>query len=355
MYVSVQWLRGLAAAMVVYFHATLMVQEHIDPTIQAATLGAAGVDLFFVISGFIMATTTGNSQGRRSADVRQFLFRRFVRVMPMYWGATGAKLAIVLAMPHLALHSTITVPYVLSSLMLVPMANNDGHVMPLLVVGWTLSYEAFFYITFALSMGTRLGAVRLTTFVFALFALLGTFLPLATWADPLSLLSPLLLEFLFGMWIAAALKTKLTLSTSVAVLCAFFAMACLGATSMLSPESCYQYRTVLWGVPSALFLLSVVVLEQKRGHIKETFFRLLGDASYSTYLVHCFTLPLVGRVFAKLVSVGVLLPNAVMVLTGIAVSLASGVVIHLYLERPLLERLRGLWPTPSTANMRAAP
>lgn len=353
MYVSVQWLRGLAAAMVVYFHATLMVREHVDPTIQAATLGAAGVDLFFVISGFIMATTTGNAVAGKPPDMWQFLFRRFVRVMPMYWGATGVKLAIVLAMPHLALHSTVTVPYVISSLLLVPMANEDGHMTPLLVVGWTLSYEAFFYITFALTMGTRFGAVRLTTFLFALLTLLGALFPLAKWADPLSLLSPLLLEFLFGMWIAVALKRKKTPTPSVAMLCIMLAVAALCATALLPSVWCYQYRTALWGVPSALFLLGVVAIEQRRGCIKETVLRLLGDASYSTYLVHCFTLPLVGRVFAKLVSGGLVLPNAVMVVTGIAVSLVAGVVIHLYLERPLLERLRGLWPIRSTSDTSA--
>lgn len=353
MYVSVQWLRGLAAAMVVYFHATLMVREHIDPTIQAATLGAAGVDLFFVISGFIMATTTGNPHGGRPLDVRRFLFRRFVRVMPMYWGATGAKLAIVLAMPQLALHSTVTIPYVLSSLMLVPMMNNDGQMTPLLVVGWTLSYEAFFYITFALTMGTRLGAVRLTTIIFSFFAVFGALLPVTTWADPLSLLSPLLLEFLFGMWIAAALKKNRVPSTFVAAMCAVLAAAGFWATSLLPSIWCYNYRTALWGVPSAAFLLGAVVIEQKHGRIKEKFFRLLGDASYSTYLVHCFTLPAIGRIFAKGVSAGLVVPNALMIITGIVLSLAAGILVHLYIERPLLERLRALWPEQPTSAVGA--
>ena len=141
---SIQYLRGIAALMVVLLHVR----------VQLGRMGyggywpeflMAGVDIFFVISGFIMWVTTFDG----STTPWQFLFRRFVRIIPVYWLLTTTTVAVMLVAPSAVQSGRFDSIHVLSSYLFIPTVHPlTGMMEPVLIPGWTLNYEMFFYIIF---------------------------------------------------------------------------------------------------------------------------------------------------------------------------------------------------------------
>jgi exopolysaccharide production protein ExoZ len=122
---SIQVLRGVAAVMVVLFH------------VLGFQIGSAGVDIFFVISGFIMFHTNREVFGHAGAAIL-FLKRRILRVAPLYWLCTAFALWPKTELKTLA-----------ASVLFVPVRSGDGSIHTVLAPGWTLNFEMFFYIVFA--------------------------------------------------------------------------------------------------------------------------------------------------------------------------------------------------------------
>ena len=197
----IQSLRGIAALAVVWHHATNQVAG------MAAFVpwgfGVSGVDVFFVISGFIMVVTTWD----RRITPTEFWRRRFLRVVPLYWLLTLAMVAIALAAPSLFKSLKVAPATLLESLLFVPHFSQSfpGNVWPLLVPGWTLNFEMFFYVVF----GTLLvlpRTARMQTLVAALVGLvaIGTLLGPFENAAAQTYTHPMLLEFaggaLLGAW-----------------------------------------------------------------------------------------------------------------------------------------------------------
>jgi exopolysaccharide production protein ExoZ len=110
------------------------------------TFGGGGVDIFFVISGFIMVYTT------QSHHVGPFSFfvNRVVRIVPIYWLLTLAVFTLAVIAPHLLGATRAAPSELLKSLLFIPFAKSNGAVQPILFLGWTLNYEMFFYMLFAL-------------------------------------------------------------------------------------------------------------------------------------------------------------------------------------------------------------
>lgn len=138
---SVQILRGVAALLVVARHAAKQLSA--DPE-NAFILGQFGVDIFFVISGFVIFLA-----GRNSSPAH-FLKRRFIRVVPMYWLVLALVVGMRMAHGHLV--SQYFIPNTLLSFLFVPSEIADGAIFPPIVVGWTLNFEMFFYAVFAVSL-----------------------------------------------------------------------------------------------------------------------------------------------------------------------------------------------------------
>ncbi|MEY9103377.1 peptidoglycan/LPS O-acetylase OafA/YrhL [Sinorhizobium fredii] len=137
---TIQYLRAAAALAVVVFHAA-------EKTGHDFAVGAAGVDVFFVISGFIMWVISD----RRPLTPAKFIWDRIRRIVPIYWFATAVMIAGALAglFPNLAL----TLDHVLASLFFIPFRSpSSGEIWPLLVQGWTLNFEMLFYAVFAASL-----------------------------------------------------------------------------------------------------------------------------------------------------------------------------------------------------------
>ena len=142
--VSVQFLRAVAALGVVVFHLQPFEQQFLPgPTIAPRwfALGDIGVDLFFVISGFIIVESTSNWFDRRHAG--QFLWRRLTRIYPIYWFYNLLLLAMFWLQPSV-LSANRQAPDLLASFLLTP-----PHGKTLLLISWTLMYEVEFYLIFA--------------------------------------------------------------------------------------------------------------------------------------------------------------------------------------------------------------
>jgi exopolysaccharide production protein ExoZ len=348
---SLQVLRAIAAGAVVYDHAynrvsILWAEAHPVVSQWFATKGIFGVDLFFLLSGYLMAHLHKEQFGRGRSGI--FFRRRLLRIVPLYWMLGGAALVILHFEPSLFANvRQVSWPWLLGNFLFLPLPQPTGAMSHIIVVGWTLDYEMYFYVLFALAMIFRYGILAIFTFLIGSVFFGLWLVPVDPW--PQLLTSPLLLEFLSGIGIAL-LVDRHPLSKGFG-----WPLIVLGAVLLAigTPVSNDFDRALKLGAPSALLLLGGVTLGSDcRGILGRTFVKM-GDASYSIYLFQGFALTLVGRVALR-VGAGRLPPDLRVVLLWIA-GCAAGVVIWRFLERPLTERLkRGLlhWRAPATALLR---
>jgi len=309
---SIQVLRAVAAISVLILHATMKN----GPTFE---LGAAGVDLFFVISGFIMATVA--STGTAS----DFLRRRFLRIYPIWWVAVFARLILVN-------HTDVTAPRLLASVTLWPVWGD--YVVPVPPLGWTLSFEMLFYLGLTLALLTR------PLFPLAIFGLclLGSTVSEAPVFDFIG--SPMVFEFLFGFSIAKLPHVNRFGILLIALGVGALAVAPLHADNarvLAMDAQLAPLRVFFWGLPCALIMYGAVSLET---HFRDAGWNiavLLGDASYSIYLFH-------------------LIPIATLDVAwwlSAILAIVFGLLAYLAIERPLLLLARS-WTRTRSAQTRAA-
>ena len=151
---TIQYLRGIAALLVVFYHVYTQLGR-LGYSGQTPDFLAGGVDIFFVISGFIMWYTTFN----RNVGALEFFTHRFIRIVPLYWLITTFYLAILLIRPSWMQSAKFELSHIVASYLFIPMVHPAVPIMwPLVVPGWTLNYEMFFYFLFGLALLFRSGA-----------------------------------------------------------------------------------------------------------------------------------------------------------------------------------------------------
>lgn len=282
---NIQILRAVAALMVVVHHVSdALKRDGLNWFVHSLgsldQVGAAGVDLFFVISGFIMVHVGGSGfQGTREAI--GFLRRRFLRIYPAYWIVTGVAISIWAAGVGFR-SQQVDVVYLVKSLLCFPMFRH-----PLVDQGWTLSFELYFYVLFALGMFLLKSPGRFVITAGAWFFLSW----LAGQATGIALITrflgnPMLFEFLAGAVVGilhrrGRIPTRPLLGAVALVL----AIVVLGTGAAMGVD--WRWRTVVWGGPATLVLVASLSLPQVRGDRGNPLL-VMGDASYSIYLVHGF-------------------------------------------------------------------
>jgi exopolysaccharide production protein ExoZ len=326
-FTGVQGLRAVAALMVVAYHALEGWNQRAGHTSLTWSNGSAGVDLFFVISGFVMATATRNLTGGWR-DARYFLWLRLTRIVPLYWFFSIVKLAAVLAVPALVLRTQLNPGFVTHSLLFLPVHDAAGDFKPLLPVGWTLTFEMLFYTLFALALALRLAVMWAVPPVLLFLALLPH-----TVTGPLTdLCNPLLLEFGLGMLIAQLLL--LGIPTGRWLVLTWLTLA-LGLTVLLTiPAEVFPIRVLSWGLAACLTVDATVTLEPFFARYLPRFVRRLGDASYAIYLPHGFVVALLTVTLPYLPA-----NSATAALWVTAVLLTStlvGYLVYILMEQPLL-------------------
>lgn len=322
---SIQYLRAAAALMVVFFHADGMAQEYFG--FAGLQFGAAGVDIFFVISGFIMWVTTASER----ITPASFVANRIVRIVPLYWAMT-----LLLYGGWLIFRDPATLPSLgnlVRSLLFIPFVSpRTGEIQPLLIAGWTLNFEMFFYAVFActLLVARRYRAVVVCGVLGALVA----WPLLAALSSPLALTytSPLLIEFMIGCLLGVMYERRALPRPAIAAFVLVTGCGLLLTSGMLSAADTGAVRFVHWGLPAFLIVTGTLGLESK---LKEwRLLMLLGDASYSIYLTHGVVLSAVeGVVFLSGWGGG----NPVsgeFILAGCIASIAAGVGVYSAVEKP---------------------
>jgi peptidoglycan/LPS O-acetylase OafA/YrhL len=333
---GIQQLRAIAAATVVVDHVQFDVEHRLWvagglPDILAS--GGAGVDLFFVISGFVMVYASERLFAQRGA-ARMFLARRIARIVPLYWLMSSVMLAYVLlrgfgpadASPLLALASFVFLPW----------QRPSGMAGPLYGLGWTLNYEMFFYAVFAAAiLARRAVAVATIAGIFLALALANRWLAgvsylLGYWSDPI------ILEFVWGMGIALAYRAGLRLPRAVALtlLAAAIAEFCIYIGADV-----YLPRCIAFGVPAAQAVAALSLIE--RG-LRLPWLERVGDASYALYLTHSAVIA-AARLLALKTGLTIAAAAPWLYLGGVvAVSIAVALVVYRFVELPLTAGARAL-------------
>jgi peptidoglycan/LPS O-acetylase OafA/YrhL len=336
---GLQALRFLAALLVVLGHC----QHEI---VNALGKGAApiwravpfdwgvGVDIFFVISGFIMWHLMQDSFGKPGESLL-FLRRRLSRIAPIYWLGTTIIAAAMLP----AFAAAEAVPFALASYFFVPWPHPDGRgLFPVLSLGWTLNYEMMFYCVFALALKfpRHLGLSLIVAVFAALFAV-------AQFAPPAAFMlkfwgSPIIFEFLLGIGVAALYRRWGQLLSSTAAATTALAGTLLAIVFYQTGAYTHVSRVVTGGIPAVLIVAAVVCGPSLPTRSRWARMLVLGgDASYALYLVHPFALKAVAAVAARLGlwAVTPVIPVAGMIVAAVAAS----VLIFRYLEKPVLDLL----------------
>ncbi len=327
----VQSLRCLAATGVVLYHTDLQLLRLSDEALtQSARFGAAGTDLLFVISGFILVYIC---DGKPPA-FGEFLFRRFARVAPLYWFMTLCMLAAFLALPGLFYSTRFDAHHFLASLAFLPYPHPvTGLQRPFLVPGWALNYIAFFYLLFGLLLilpsSRRIIAIGLI--LCSLVALRWLFDRASPLLDFYG--APIILDFVLGMLVAWTYITRRSVQP-VTIVVGFAVSAAMFAAGVLHGTASGDDRVIFWGVSGAALLFATLFIDKQRGWRTPRVVTLLGNASFSTYLSNLFSLALVTRAIQRVglfPILGLSGTRFVLVITALIV----GALVYLFVELPL--------------------
>lgn len=325
---AIQYLRGIAAMLVVLHHVRNPRPWMDWNPLAGSDFGASGVAVFFVISGFVMYHAC------RDEPAGRFLLRRAIRIVPLYWIMTTVRFAI-LARDDLANLSlpALTGDY-LRSLLFIPHyhAVHTDRIWPVLIPGWTLTYETFFFAVFAVGILTR-RTVVVTATALAFLVGLGVFYhgraPLVlTWT------SPFLLLFLAGIGIGVLRRRGVLdrLRPALAPAAFLFVLSGLGVFGpALDPA--------MTAISSVMLVAGVAAPGSGGAWPLTGLLGRLGDASYSIYLSHAVCL---GAVMAVLARVPLTGPAQFLAVTSAALVICAGIGIATWrlVERPLLRRMR---------------
>jgi exopolysaccharide production protein ExoZ len=321
--VSLQYLRAVAALLVVFHHVRNPSNGLFNP-IADWNFGQAGVDMFFLISGYIMYAVA------RSDRPIRFLRRRIIRIVPLYWIATlflCFQVAIgfpgVLPSPDQLLRSMLFIPQF--------HPQHSSEIWPFLVPGWTLHYEMYFYAMFAIGLAFR-RPLAVTLSIGAVAILIGH-LGADDQAGAIftTYTSPIITEFFQGMLIALIHQRR--------SLAAYWLALPIGIAALFIFGNLDAPRLLVWGLPSTLILVGCLALEDAKRMPALPLFKLLGDASYSIYLSHAFVLQIGLLLWWKVPVTGwsqfiIFTPTA---LIGCAL---IGVLTYRLIERPMLLRFQ---------------
>lgn len=314
---SLQYLRAVAAFGVVLFHA---VERR---GIAGFDIGQMGVDVFFVLSGLMMWLISE----RAYRTPYRFFAERLARIAPTYWLATIAVLALWAA----GIRQGLDHPdfwHAVKSFLFIP-AEYPGKekIYPLVIPGWTLNYEMFFYAIFALSLFARrrLRLAIMTTSIGGLVVVGAVTTPsdavFATYTDPI------MLEFLAGVWLGVVWVGAKVAGRLASGLVFVAGLILVPLLSWLWPEG---PRVIVFGVPAALIVAGAALYEKTAAVPRLPWLLLLGDASYSIYLWHFPSNPVWDRI-AQWVHAPPWL--AVIIIAGGGVLL--GIAAYLLVERPI--------------------
>lgn len=364
---SIQILRAVAALFVAIVHGQNFIGIPMEKLGQ--TFGwnfllpwGAGVDLFFVISGFIMVYSSERLFATRGG-ARIFIWRRLSRIVPLYWCAT-IFLLVKMAAQHKPLPDAASIG---ASFLFLPWDTYQaGAPRPVYDLGWTLNYEMFFYVIFVLCINSsREMAVSLVAASLAAIVALGVAFPsgnpqLYVWTQPI------VMEFGFGMALALLVRNGFVLASALRYGLIALGVAVLYYDLLDSGSQSHDWipptdflRVAGWGIPAAM-IVAGCVLKGKQSIADNWCLRLgehLGNASYALYLCHAIVM----RVFAAgwfAIGLNYKIPAYVGMAICVLGSVVASLCVHRWFEIPvtrfLQERMRRIGGKPPVGALQAS-
>lgn len=328
--ISIQLLRAVACLLVLLHHARNPKDWMFSPL--AGWDFTSGVEIFFVISGFIMYAAA------RQEAPAEFMRRRVIRIAPLYAIATaiwavwlGRHGLPVTDLGHLAM-SLLMIPH--------PSPGHPQLIWPVLAPGWTLCYEMFFYLLFAGGLALRRVGAAAAGVILPLVVLGFLFEP--TGAIPHAATAPILLAFVAGMGIAWA-HERISFARA-------WPLALAGAVALAVQATPWIQLSEVWVVAaSAAVVAGAVGLEPAMRTRRLSAMRSIGDASYAIYLFHTLILAQVLWTGHALALTG--WPQFLLLVgVGVGLSVVAGLAVHRWVERPMLRALLRLGrPKPPVA------
>lgn len=333
--------RGIAATLVVLFHCTKY--YFLSPNYWSGSafdglflFGHAGVEFFFVLSGYIMLKVHADDVGKPQR-VANFVQKRFTRIYPFFWVVLAITLALFVIAPDSgrAMHREPSI--ILQSFLLVgvqPLAS-------VVFVSWTLWHEVVFYAFCALVIALpRIGIPAFGLWIALCIGLQATQVE-APW--PWYFTAFINVLFAFGVAAALLLRShRIPFPRTVLLLGAvvFFAT---GVVNVFYLRDLPEWLThLLFGIGSAIALLGAVEAERSGLLRVPRWMTILGAASFAIYLTHILTLSVLAKAAAKLgLTQMIPAPLAFVLLASGAV--AAGIVIHYLVEKPLVKAVGALW------------
>lgn len=294
---SIQSLRAIAALLVLAGHAAQISERFFSQPLTTGqwTLGFAGVDLFFVISGFVMVYITHDKPRGHVHFIGRFVYSRITRVYPIYWFFTLLALAAYMLVPA-ALNRDLADLHIWQSFTLWPIEND----VPILHVGWTLTHEIYFYAVFALFLALPERWLPLMLAAWAAVVAAGSLALDGLPAIAALIVNPLTVEFILGACAGILVCSGYRrLARAALAIAAVWAAAASILLWPAGPEAFPEgwTRVAAFGVPSALVVYGAVSLEL-RGALKPPgWLVILGDWSYALYLSHLLVLSGLVRVW----------------------------------------------------------
>lgn len=344
MIANIQSLRGVAALLVVLFHLASIEANYghgYRLSSDIWTIGMSGVDLFFVISGFVMVTVTRGRFGIPGESLR-FMLHRATRIYPLYWMFSLLVLAAFLIGPGLMKRSLQGGEVDLAaSFLLLP---QEG--LPLLMAGWTLVHEMYFYCVFALLLlfPERLLGRLLAGWAIAI-AGAAVIVPAAADATLRLVTHPLTLEFIAG-GLAALFVHRSSPRAAGRCLTAGIVLWLVGYLMHVrlgyGSEPAGGLRVLVFGMPAALVVHGLAALEIGAGRTLPAWSVRLGDASYSLYLSHVLVMGALARIGTTLPQAGDPAWRPVLLAMLVTAATGFGIACHRHIEAPLLRISRRL-------------
>ena len=316
---NLQVLRAFAAINVVYFHIIVTSATYDVPTQRLSFLegwGENGVDLFFVISGFVMLHT----QMQKKRNTWDFMVSRLIRIVPAYWFITTLVLVLFILFPHIFRATTPTPLWITTSYLF--MSRFITGMNPLVYVGWTLEWEMLFYIVFGVSL---LFKTWTRSIVFVLTVLCS----IVIFSNNM-----IIFEFFFGMlaaWAFNRVKIGVISANIIWGVGAFLLATSLNATLRHAGIG----RVAMWGVPSLMVLFGAINSKQ----IKAGLLTYIGDASYSIYLAQMLTIPAFYKM-TTILSIPGKVNNDILSVLCLAASVLFGIFMYAAFEKPFTNTLR---------------
>lgn len=338
---SIQALRGLAAAYVVVYHSGLTLTGH--PAVDWFTAnvikrGHVGVDVFFVISGFIIAWVAVLGRAHPEGPL-PFMVRRVFRLAPPYW---------VMSVVHALLVNPVTPGLMAASLAFLPseVAHPPYFGYPALYVGWSLNYEMAFYAAFAAGLwlaGPHAVWVVLAIFAFTMVALpwwrFGAVVADPAYAYPFAspwvamVANPLVSEFLLGCVLAGAYARWRERLTRPVALCLLAGGTAWFLASLVWTRP--DFSVVGRGLPAGALLAGAVAAEHVGMLRVPRSLVWLGELSYALYLVHPTVIEGIKRMFPELAPAQTALQLSRFVV-DVTLALVLALLLHRWVEQPAM-------------------